>query len=52
MQHLLKAGAALRSDQITEGFIQPGLENLQERRLSNLCPGDTDFPSLPNGAKF
>ena len=33
---LLKVGAALRSDQVAQGFIQSGLENLQGPRLQNL----------------
>lgn len=33
--HLLTAGSAMRSDQLAQGFIQPGLENLQGWNLRN-----------------
>lgn len=44
---LLNAGSALRSDNVAQGFVQLGLENLQQWRLHNTSGKPFLMPHCP-----
>lgn len=48
----LKAGAAVRSDQVAQDFIQLGLENLQGRRLDSLSGQPIPLFECPHGERI